>query len=207
MVGMKWIGGGAVTRFRSFQSHSQCGSKFLQQPEKRSDWLQKGEIKTTVNFWPRRSSTAGTPRLSSGVVEQSPLSSCVYSTNPTGTEGRRRGRGGGEGTQRGRRERHRHEGEGGRKEKRTCMAQFKRVQKRHTICHWTAKLKMFYVLTSDHLITVVNISSQWIIFGYKRFVPSLHLYQLLMCYQTGQHGGWSDPDILAPQIKGCFPID
>lgn len=54
------------------------------------DWLRKGEMKTTVNFWPRRRSSAGTP--SSGVVEQSPLSSCVYSTNPTGTLGRGRRR-------------------------------------------------------------------------------------------------------------------
>ena len=32
------------------RAHSQSGSKFPQQLELRSDWLQKGEIKTTVNF-------------------------------------------------------------------------------------------------------------------------------------------------------------
>ena len=56
---------------------------------------------------------------SSGVVEQSPLSSCVYSSNPTGTVGRGGGGGGRRGREhrereRGRRERH--EREGGREE-------------------------------------------------------------------------------------------
>lgn len=54
---------GAVASFRSFQSHSLSGSKFLQQPETHSDWLQKGEIKTTVNFWPHRNRGEERPSL------------------------------------------------------------------------------------------------------------------------------------------------
>lgn len=46
----KRVGGEAEASFRSLQSNSPSGSKFPQQPETRSDWLWKGEIKTTVNF-------------------------------------------------------------------------------------------------------------------------------------------------------------
>lgn len=46
----KRVGGEAESSFRSLQSDSPSGSKFPQQPETRSDWLWKGEIKTTVNF-------------------------------------------------------------------------------------------------------------------------------------------------------------
>lgn len=49
--------------FRSFQSHSWSWSKFPQHPETRPDWLLKGEIKTTVNFWPRRSRREKRPSL------------------------------------------------------------------------------------------------------------------------------------------------
>ena len=47
----KRVGGDAAeASFRSLQSNSPSGSKFPPQPETRSDWLWKGEIKTTVNF-------------------------------------------------------------------------------------------------------------------------------------------------------------
>lgn len=119
VVREKWKkGGGAVVKLASdhLLSGILCRGQSAGAAMWRCDWLRKGEMKTTVNFWPRRRSSAGTPSPSSGVVEQSPLSSCVYSTNPTGMVGRG---GKGEWAQRGRGERHKSEREGGREERKS----------------------------------------------------------------------------------------
>lgn len=42
--------GAAEASVTSLQSNSRSGSKFPRQPDTSSDWLWKGEIKTTVNF-------------------------------------------------------------------------------------------------------------------------------------------------------------
>lgn len=122
------MGGGAVVKLASdhLLSGILCGGQSSGTAAWRCDWLRKGEMKTTVNFWPRRRSSAGTP--SSGVVEQSPLSSCVYSANPTGTMGRGGGGGGGgnehrEGGEKDTRARGREEGK--RENRQSCAAVWK----------------------------------------------------------------------------------
>lgn len=109
----------------------------------RCDWLRKGEMKTTVNFWPRRRSSAGTPSPSSGVVEQSPLSSCVYSTNPTGTVGRGGGgrRGGSEYREGGEKDRRARGREGGREERKSSELRCGLKMNIFFFFNWVAHLK------------------------------------------------------------------
>ena len=215
-------GGGAVVKLASdhLLSGILCRGQSSGAAVWRCDWLRKGEMKTTVNFWPRRRSSAGTPSPSSGVVEQSPLSSCVYSTNPTGTVGR----GGGESTEREERKTQGREGgrEGGRREKIVRAALLLRSENEYLLFYRVAQLKRVHKHTQSKvktkLFSIRNVAKShhngWHIstLNYLRLRVSSHCITIspsedVCVIRTGSMAADQGPGALALQIKGCLAID
>ncbi|KAG7229639.1 hypothetical protein INR49_012683 [Caranx melampygus] len=115
-----------------------------------------------------------TPSSSSGVVEQSPLSSCVYSANPTGTVGR--GGGGNEGGEKDTRARGREGGreEGKRKNRQSSAAIYLksfltcRPENHIRSCSFTRVVKQrssIYALVEEMLRHLPTLDPEWSLTG------------------------------------------
>lgn len=145
------------------------------------------------------------PQLWRGGTEPALFLCLLHQSNRDGGERRRRG----ESTERGGEKDTRARGrEEGKREKivRAALrseneyllfyrvAQLKRVHK-HTRCLWKATLKPSISISKilPKVITMFDISSHWIIWGYISLLTASTSVKMCVCYQNGQYGSWSRP--------------